>query len=88
MKITNEIVEKHGLKLEEYESIKRLIKRNQNSEEEVKKRFNSFEEDVKHWHDYDYVLINKNLEVCFSQIKDIILNQKKKIFISLDLKEF
>ena len=60
----------------------RLIKRNQNSEEEVKKRFNSFEEDVKHWHDYDYVLINKNLEVCFSQIKDIILNQKKKIFIS------
>ena len=30
MKITNEIVEKHGLKLEEYESIKRLIKRNPN----------------------------------------------------------
>ena len=26
MKITNEIVRKHGLKLEEYESIKRLIK--------------------------------------------------------------
>ena len=59
----------------------RLIKRNQNSEEEVKKRFNSFEEDVQHWHDYDYVLINKNLEVCFSQIKDIILNQKNKVFI-------
>ena len=47
----------------------RLIKRNQNSEEEVKKRFNSFEEDVKHWHDYDYVLINKNLRFVLVKLK-------------------
>ncbi len=38
---------------------KRLIKRNQNTEEEIKKRFNSFNEDIKHWHDYDYIVINK-----------------------------
>ena len=30
MKITNEIVEKHGLKLDEYEKIKKLLKRNPN----------------------------------------------------------
>ena len=41
---------------------KRLIKRNQNSDEEIKKRFKSFDEDIKHWNDYDYILINKNLE--------------------------
>ena len=56
---------------------KRLINRNQNSKEEVEKRFNSFDEDIKHWNDYDYIIINKNLEVCFKQIENIILNNKK-----------
>ena len=44
---------------------KRLINRNQNTEEEVKKRFNSFDDAIKHWNDYDYIIINKNLDVCF-----------------------
>ena len=61
---------------------KRLIKRNQNTEEEIIKRFNAFDEDIKHWNDYDYVIINKNLEVCFKQIESIILNEKKKFSIS------
>ena len=52
---------------------KRLVKRDQNSPEEIEKRFNAFEEDIKHWNDYDYVLINKNLDVCFKQIENIIL---------------
>ena len=30
MKITNQIVEKHGLKLEEFENIKKLLKREPN----------------------------------------------------------
>ena len=55
----------------------RLLKRDQNTREEVEKRFNSFEEDIKHWHDYDYIIINKNLETCFKQIENIILNSKK-----------
>ena len=55
---------------------KRLIKRNQNSNEELEQRLNSFDEDIKHWKDYDYVLVNKNLEVCFKQIETIILNSK------------
>ncbi len=55
---------------------KRLIKRNQNSNKELEQRLNSFDEDIKHWKDYDYVLVNKNLEVCFKQIETIILNFK------------
>ena len=54
----------------------RLIKRNQNTKKEVEKRLNSFEEDVKHWNDYDYIIINKNLEVCFKQIENIIISKK------------
>ena len=57
----------------------RLIKRDQNSEEEIKKRFSAFDEDIKHWNDYDYIVINKNLDVCFKQIEKIIKNKKKKI---------
>ena len=59
----------------------RLIKRNQNSKEEVTKRFESFDEDVQHWKDYDYIIINKNLDVCFKQIEHIIKSHKEKISI-------
>ncbi len=62
---------------------KRLLNRDQNTKEEVEKRFNSFDEDVKHWKDYDYIIINKNLETCFSQIENIILNYKSNVINSL-----
>jgi len=61
---------------------KRLLTRNQNTSEEVKKRFDSFDEDIKHWNDYDFIIINKNLEICFKQIENIISDIKKKNFIS------
>ncbi len=58
---------------------KRLINRNQNTEQEIESRFKSFDEDIKHWNDYDYILINKNLEICFKQIEKIIQNSKKHL---------
>tara|TARA_A100001011_G_scaffold271614_1_gene280833 strand:- start:244 stop:843 length:600 start_codon:yes stop_codon:yes gene_type:complete len=57
---------------------KRLIKRDSDSLIEVEKRFKSFEEDVTHWQDYDYVLINENLESCYKQIEKIIANHKRE----------
>ena len=56
---------------------RRLTKRNQDSDEEVKKRLKSYEEDIKHWDDYDYIVINDDLENCFKQIEKIILFHKK-----------
>ena len=56
---------------------KRLKRRDQNTKEEIDKRFKAFDEDIKHWKDYDYIIINENLEVCFKQIENIILNEKK-----------
>ena len=59
---------------------KRLINRNQNTNEEIEMRFKSFDEDVKHWNDYDYIIINKNLETCFRQIEEIIdINKKNSL---------
>ena len=60
---------------------KRLIKRDQNTKEEVDKRYKSFNEDVKHWNDYEYIIINKNLDICYKQIENIILLHKNKIII-------
>ena len=60
---------------------KRLLKRDKSSSDNINKRFNSFDEDIKHWNDYDYILINRNLEICFKQIENIINNHKKKLSI-------
>lgn len=62
---------------------KRLIKRNQNSLKEVETRFKSFDNDILHWNDYDYVIINENLEVCFKQIEKIITIEKTNSISSL-----
>ena len=55
----------------------RLISRNQDSKSEVEKRLNSFDVDVKHWCDYDYIVTNENLENCFRHVESIILNHKR-----------
>ena len=56
---------------------KRLINRNQDNKKIVEKRLKQYESDIQHWFDYDYVVINKDLESCFSQIEKIIENHKK-----------
>ena len=61
---------------------KRLINRNQNSPKEIESRFNSYEEDIKHWNDYDYIVINKNLETCFKQLEKIIDMEKLNFSVS------
>ena len=59
---------------------KRLISRNQNSQKEIEERFESFKEDIKRWNEYDYILINKNLDICFKQLEKIIeINKIKKL---------
>ena len=60
----------------------RLINRNQNSDNEIQKRLSAFDDDVTHWNDYDYIIINKNLNTCFNQIEKIILNFKKNDYFS------
>ena len=37
---------------------------------------NSYDLDIEHWSDYDYVVINENLENCFRQVEKIIQNHK------------
>ena len=60
---------------------KRLLKRNQDNNHTVDKRLEQYESDIQHWSDYDYIVINKDLENCFNQIEKIIKNyNKEKMF--------
>ncbi len=57
---------------------KRLINRNQDNNQTIEKRLKQYEKDIQHWFDYDYIVINSDLESCFSQIEKIIASQKKE----------
>ena len=57
---------------------KRLTKRNQDSPQEVERRFKAYDKDIQHWKDYDYIIINENLENCYKQIENIISINKSK----------
>jgi guanylate kinase len=58
---------------------KRLVQRNQDNIEIISKRLKTYDNDIYHWSDYDHVIINDNLEHCFSQIEKIILSEKSGI---------
>ena len=58
------------------ELIKRLKKRAQDSDNEVKKRLSFFEKELSHWKEYKYVLINDKINETLNQIKSIIKVEK------------
>ena len=53
----------------------RLSERENNDKNIIDERMKKFDNDIKRWTDYDFVVVNDNLEICFNEIKEII--QKK-----------
>ena len=61
---------------------KRLSNRDMKDKLIVSERMKEFYSDIKHWIDYDYVVINDDLNKCYKEISDVIDNSmllKKKI---------
>ena len=54
----------------------RLSNRDMKDKLIVEERMKQFGRDVLHWINYDYVVINDNLEKCFSKIKNLIDAEK------------
>ena len=54
------------------ELLERLSNRDMKDKLIAEERMKQFERDVLHWINYDYVVINDNLEKCFSKIKVLI----------------
>ena len=44
----------------------------------INQRMSKFKDEISHWVEYDYVVINKNLEICANEILNIIRVERKK----------
>ena len=56
----------------------RLLNRDRNDEKIAKERMTQFNEDVLHWKDYDFVVINDDLENCYKKIIKFIKSGDNK----------
>ena len=52
--------------------LERLSNRHLKDKSLVEERMNQFSRDVLHWINYDYIVINNNLENCFKKIFNLI----------------
>ena len=66
---------------------KRLLSRHEGQEQLIEKRMDKFNEEVSHWKDYNYVVVNDNLDVCYKKIFDLIADEKKGIRKKQDTNE-
>ena len=57
----------------------RLLNRHEGQEKIIEKRMNKFNEEVSHWNEYNYVIINDDLDKCYNKILDIMMSEKKGI---------
>ena len=55
----------------------RLTNRDMKDKLIASERMKEFYKDVKHWVDYDFVVINDNLEKCYQEVSEIINNFEK-----------
>ena len=46
-----------------------------------------FNEEVSHWNEYDYVVVNDDLEICYNDILNIIKSEKKGIKVKKNLEK-
>jgi len=57
----------------------RLINRHKGQEELIQQRMKKFDQEISHWNEYNYVVVNDDLEECYSKILKIISSEKKGI---------
>lgn len=57
---------------------RRLRTRAQDSDEVIARRMAKARAEISHWAEYDYVLINDDLDICYSQIETIIAAERQR----------
>ena len=63
----------------------RLKNREVSNPDIVNERMSQFKSDIQHWNDYDYVVINENLDSCYKEINDKVIAEKKCIKLDKNL---
>ena len=66
----------------------RLKKRGQDTDEVMTERMASASEEITHWPEYDYVLVNKNLEDSVRNVHNILKAERLKRIRQIKLAEF
>lgn len=67
---------------------KRLKTRAQDSDEVIAKRMAKAEAEISHWAEYDYVLVNDNLQDTYQKLKEILFVERAKRFRQPKLSAF
>ena len=70
------------------ELIRRLKNRGRDTSEEMKKRMSLAKSEISHFPEYDYVVINNNLDKCVFKIQNIIVAERLKRSRQYNLTEF
>jgi len=70
------------------ELIRRLKNRGRDTSEEMKKRMSLAQDEISHFPEYDYVVVNKDLDSCVSKIQNIIIAERLKKSKQYNLTEF
>jgi guanylate kinase len=57
---------------------KRLHSRAQDSDEVIRKRMSRASQEMSHWAEYDYIVINHNIDEAFAQVQSILMAERLK----------
>jgi len=70
------------------ELIRRLKNRGRDTKEEMKKRMSLAKDEISHFPEYDYVVVNNDLDSCIAKIQNIIIAERHKKSRQFNLTEF
>ncbi len=57
----------------------RLLNRHEGQKKLIKHRMDKFNEEISHWPEYNYVVVNDDLEICYNRIFNIMMSEKKGV---------
>ena len=77
--MTNDVVSVFILPPSAAELMSRLVKRGQDSFDVIKKRIDGAFDEIKHWKEYDYIIINDNLDDAYRELNSILVAERCKI---------
>ena len=67
---------------------RRLRTRAQDSDEAIARRMAKAADEMSHWHEYDYIIINQDVEVSVNAVQSILTAERHKRDRQLDLAPF
>ena len=80
--MANDVVSVFILPPSAAELMSRLVKRGQDSFDVIKKRIDGAFDEIKHWKEYDYIIINDNINDAYIELSSILVAERCKIGLS------